>query len=235
MADYLDKLAAFVAETSYEDLSKDAVAAVKDVTLDTLGAIISGSRLPENASLARLMAQRSGPTTATIYGHNLKAEPMLATLVNATAGVALEMDEGNRFGGGHPAIHTIPGAVAVAEEIGASGQQLIESILVGYEVGSRLGSATRPRYLVHSHGIWGTYSTAAAVAKLRGYSASQVKAVINLAASMSPANTWTPCFDGKTIRNLYPGRSGLQGILASHLYECGFTGLNDGPSDVFNT
>ena len=40
---------------------------------------------------------------------------------------------------------------------------------------------------------------------------------------MSPANTWTPCFEGATIRNLYPGRAGLQGILAVHLLDCGFT------------
>ena len=41
---------------------------------------------------------------------------MLATLVNATAGVALEMDEGNRFGGGHPAIHCLPGAHLLGDD-----------------------------------------------------------------------------------------------------------------------
>ena len=235
MSDYLDRLSDFVSETGFEDLSPDAIAAVKDVTLDTLGAIVAGSREPENRSLARLAAERSGTPAATILGHELKAEPMLATLVNATAGVALEMDEGNRFGGGHPAIHSLPGALAVGEEMGASGRRFIESVLVGYEIESRVGSAARPRSNVHSHGHWGTVGTAASVAKLRGYNAGQVRAVINLAASMSPANSWTPAFQGATIRNLYPGRSGLQGVLAAHLYECGFTGLDDAPSDVFGT
>ena len=108
-----------------------------------MGAIVAGSRLEENAALARLAAEKSGPATATIFGHSAKAEPMLATLVNSTAGVALEMDEGNRFGGGHPAIHSLPGAVAVAEEMGSTGRELVESILVGYEVESRVGGATR--------------------------------------------------------------------------------------------
>jgi 2-methylcitrate dehydratase PrpD len=57
--------------------------------------------------------------------------------------------------------------------------------------------------------------------------------VINLAASMSPANTWTPALEGATIRNLYPGRSAFQGILAAELQACGFTGLADAPSDVY--
>ncbi len=52
---------------------------------------------------------------------------------------------------------------------------------------------------------------------------------------MSPANSWTPALEGATIRNLYPGRSGLQGILAVELQRCGFTGLGDAPSDVYST
>ena len=235
MADYLDQLSEFVADTRFTDLGPEVIAATKDVVLDTAGAIVAGSRLPENIALAALVAQRSGPATATLLGHGLKAEPMLATLINSTAGVALEVDEGTRFGGGHPAIHVLPGALAVAEEMGADGQRLIEGILVGYEVESRLGRATTPRPNVHSHGHWGTMGTAAAVAKLRGYNRAQVRTIINLAASMSPANAWSPCFEGATIRNLYPGRSGFQGILAVHLYECGFTGLSDGPADVFGT
>lgn len=235
MTDYLDTLSEFVANIRYDDLSDDALSAIRDVTLDTLGAMIAGSQLPENASLAKFISERSGPGTATVLGHGLKAEPMQATLVNATAGVALEMDEGNRFGGGHPAIHCLPGSLAVAEEMGASGKAFMESVLVGYEVESRIGGATKVRDNVHSHGHWGTIGTAVSVAKLKGYSASQIRAVINLAANMSPANTWTTAFKGATVRNLYPGRSGLQGVLATHIYECGFTGLDDGPSDVFGT
>ncbi|HEU5193268.1 MAG TPA: MmgE/PrpD family protein, partial [Methylomirabilota bacterium] len=56
-----------------------------------------------------------------------------------------------------------------------------------------------------------------------------------LATSMSPANSWQPCFEGATIRNLYPGRSNLQGILATHLLGCGYTAVHDAPSDLYGT
>src|SRR5207245_11057696 len=75
----------------------------------------------------------------------------------------------------------------------------------------------------------------AAVARLGGASADTVRAVLNLAASMSPANTWTPALDGATIRNLYPGRSAFQGILAVELQRCRFTGLGHAPADVYGT
>jgi 2-methylcitrate dehydratase PrpD len=82
---------------------------------------------------------------------------------------------------------------------------------------------------------WGTAGAAAAVARLRGHDAAAIRTVINLATSMSPANSWMPCFEGATIRNLYPGRSNLQGILATHLLACGYTALHDAPSDVYGT
>jgi 2-methylcitrate dehydratase PrpD len=123
----------------------------------------------------------------------------------------------------------------VAEELGADGARLIEALVAGYEVTSRLGGATRQRPNVHSHGTWGTAGSAVAVARLRGRKPPALRDVINLATSMSPANTWTPCFEGATIRNLYPGRAGLQGILAVHLLDCGFTPIHDAPADVYGT
>ena len=203
--------------------------------LDTLGAIVAGSAEPENVALARLAAARTAQGTATLIGQRAKADPFWAALTNAAAGVALEVDEGNRLGGGHPAIHVVPGALAVAEERGLGGRRLLESLVAGYEVGSRIGGATTVRANVHSHGTWGTISTAVAVATLGEVPAERIRAIINLAASMSPANTWTPALDGATIRNLYPGCSAFQGMLAVDLQRCGFTGLEDGPSDVYGT
>lgn len=233
--DYLTRLARFVAETRLGDLPASTVKASRLVLLDTIGAIVAGSALAENTRLARMAARRAPHGGASLLGHPLKADPLLATFTNATAGVALEMDEGNRLGGGHPAIHVIPAALAVAEEMGADGRRLLESVVAGYEVGSRLGGATQARPNVHSHGTWGTISSAAAVARLHDLPGDEIRHVINLSASMSPANTWTPALEGATIRNAYPGRSGLEGILAVDLHRAGFTALDDAPSDVYGT
>src|SRR5438093_4965551 len=233
--DYLARLARMARRVRFDDVSPSAVAAAKAVVLDTLGAICAGSRLDENVKLADLAAERSGHRTATLIGHARRAEPMFAALTNATAGVALELDEGHRWGGGQPAIHVMPAALALAEELAADGPRFVEALIAGYEVTSRIGGATRQRANVHSHGTWGTAGAAVAAARLLGHGPVALRAVINLATSMSPANTWTPCFEGATIRNLYPRRAGLQGILAVHLLDCGFTPIADAPSDVYGT
>jgi 2-methylcitrate dehydratase PrpD len=235
MSDYLMRLARLAAGTTFDALAPATVAAARAVMLDTLGAMLAGSRLAENARLADLAAERSGSRAATLVGRARKAEPMLAALANGTAGVSLEMDEGNRWGGGHPAIHVLPATLAVAEELGVDGRRFIEALVAGYELTSRLGGASQVRPNVHSHGTWGTAGAAAAVARLRGHDAAAIRTVINLATSMSPANSWMPCFEGATIRNLYPGRSNLQGILATHLLACGYTAVHDAPSDVYGT
>ena len=233
MADYLDRLSRFVSDTRLQDLDHTAVSAAKTVVLDTIGAILAGSQLPENRNLAQLAAKNGG-APATVIGHVGFAPPVFAALVNATAGVALEMDEGNRLGGGHPSIHVMPAALAIAEEVGASGPRFLESMIVGYETTSRIGSGVTARPEIHSHGTWGTVGSAAAVAKLLDFGPDHTREAMNIACSMSPANTWTPCLEGATVRNLYPGRSGLQGIMAAQVTLCGFTGLKDAPTDIYD-
>ncbi len=233
-ADYMDRLSEFVAQTRLEDLASSTVNAAKTVILDTIGAVLAGSRLPENANFARLAQEMGGTGPATLLGHSGKVQPGFAALVNGTAGVALEMDEGSRLGGGHPSIHVTPGAMAVAEAQGASGKAFLEAVIIGYEVTARMGAATTAKAEIHSHGTWGTIGTAAAAARLLGLDAAETRQAMSMAVSMSPANTWTPCIEGATIRNLYPGRSGFQGILAAQLVRCGFTGIKDAPRDLYD-
>lgn len=233
--EYLERLAAFVSETRLPDLAPEAVDAARTVALDTIGAIVAGSRLPENRNLAKLAVKMGGGGPASILGHRRQATATFAALANGAAGVALEMDEGNRLGGGHAAIHVIPPALAVAEETGAGGRQFLESVIVGYETTARIGAGTIVRSEVHSHGTWGTIGAAAATARLLQLGPQLTCEALNIAASMSPANTWTPCIEGATVRNLYPGRSAMQGMMAANLALCGFTGLKDGPADVYGS
>ena len=233
--EYLERLAGFVCETGLDSLSAEAVDAARTVVLDTFGAILAGSRLPENRNLAKLAVKMGGKGPASILGYRRQATATFAALVNGTAGVALEMDEGNRLGGGHAAIHVIPPALAVAEEIGVSGRQFLESVIVGYETTSRIGTGTVVSSEVHSHGTWGTIGAAAATARLLALGPEHTRETLNIAVSMSPANTWTPCLEGATVRNLYPGRSAMQGIMAANLALCGFTGIRDAPADVYGS
>lgn len=233
MGTYLDRIAAFAAETRYEDIPDEALDAARWILLDTLGGMLASSTLEEPRGFAKLAVERSSSHTSTLVGFGERADALWAAMVNATSACSSETDEGNRLGGGHPAIHTIPPALAEAQARHSSGRELLATIVVAYEVMSRLAAGSPTRWPVHSHGTHGSPGAAVAVARLRGHSAGALRRIINLAACMSPATSWQVCFEGGTVRNLYPAESAMLGMLAVDLAGYGFTGAADGPGEIF--
>jgi 2-methylcitrate dehydratase PrpD len=143
-----------------------------------------------------------------------------AAFLNATAGTFLELDEGMRPTG-HPAMHVLPAALAVAERVHASGADLLRATLAGYEVTSRLFRAFRLRYPVHPHGHFGAVGAAVAAALLDGADP-LVSARIASTTPLLPV--WDACFDGATARNTYTGLAAQSGVRACALARAGFTG-----------
>ena len=227
---YLHQLSAFAAELDFDK----APAAVRQqlawVLIDTVGAMLGGSAEPELVKLARQIGM-GGP--CSVVGTGLSASADSAALVNGTAGTFLEMDEGNRFSKGHPAVHVIPAALAWCEMQGSDATTFLSAILAGYEVGSRLGAACRLRGAMHPHGTWGTLGAAAACARIMGLSAAEMQEAINIAASMTTATSKKTMLQGGLVRNVYAGLSNRNGLLAVQLLGCGFNGEADGPDSLF--
>ena len=71
MTDYLDTLSDFVSETGFDSLTPGALDAVRDVTLDTLGAMVVGSQQPENAAFA----SQDGAALAIGHGDRVRPRP----------------------------------------------------------------------------------------------------------------------------------------------------------------
>ena len=181
---------------------------------------------PRDRALAQLASERSQPAVATLLGHNLKAEPMFAALPipppvspwRWTKATLRGWTSGN---------HSIPGALAVAEEMGVNGKRFIESVVVGYEIESRLGGATSPGQRPLPWALGGRRH-GCRHAKLPWLRSRPSAGRHHLAASMSPANTWTTAFRGATSAiSTLPDR--LPGHPCRPLYDCGFTASTTPP------
>lgn len=227
--DHLGALAAFAAEADPPDAVRAKAALV---LADTLGAIVGGAAEAEVEALAeRLSARAPGP--APVIGRGSTAEPMIAALLNGTAGTALEMDEGNQFCKGHPAIHVIPAVLAEAAAGGRSGRDVLDAIAVGYDVAARVGIAASLRPSMHPHGTWGAIGAAAAVLRLRGRDARGIRDAMNMAASLGLTTSRRTMLEGGTVRNTFAGVSNQMGLLVAELSETGFSGDSDGVAHVF--
>ncbi|MEC8585331.1 MAG: MmgE/PrpD family protein [Pseudomonadota bacterium] len=239
MTDYLMPLSRFLAETEFADLPAAAVDRARRVLADSLAAIAAGSAEPEVRALTEKMAP-SAPGAASLIGQEGRAAPAVAAFINGTAGTFLELDEGNQFSRGHPGIHALPAALAVAEgQIGAgrtvSGKDLLTAMVLGYEIGARIGIASKILPSMHPHGTWGTVGAAVAVAKLHGANAQAMAETINVASTLGLATSRQTMLQGGTVRNSFAGFSGQIGVTAWQLVDSGFTGESDGLATVWGS
>jgi 2-methylcitrate dehydratase PrpD len=227
--DYLDRLSQFAAELDYRNLPPDVQEQVGWILADTLAAVAAGSAEPE---LRALVERQGASEAASLIGLGRRSGCEAAAFINGTAGTFLEMDEGNRYSRGHPAVHVIPAAVALSQERAADAADFLAGLVVGYEVGSRLGAASQLRGAMHPHGTWGTIGAAAACARIAHLSASAMREALNIASSLTTATSKRTMLEGGLVRNTYAGLSNRNGLLALDLTECGFTGERDGPASL---
>lgn len=226
---------AFAARTRFEDLPPEVVGRCKLVLLDTIGAVAAGMQEAElRALVARLAGYGvEGDTPAIGAGRRLPAPS--AALANGAAGTVLELDEGNQYARGHPAIHVVPAALATAGRLGAAGRDLLLAVALGYEMGARIGIASKLRPTMHPHGTWGTVGAALAVAKLHGAGAGGLVEAVNLSSCLGLTTSRRTMLEGGTVRNAYAGLSNQLGMLAWDLVAAGFTGERDGVGTVYGS
>ena len=231
MSDFSDWAGEFAVGLGIDGLPPAVVHEARRTLIDTIGVILAGLSDPV---MRDLTARLTEPGAAVpVIGTTLRSDTIRAALIHGTAGVWHDFDAGNRFAGGHPAIHAIPAAISASAGRGVSGKRFIEAMLGGYEVGARIGRGATLREGFHPHGTWGAISSAVTATVLAGGDAAAVRSAMSMAAPLSIASSWKAAFEGATIRNVYPGAGAASGVLAAHLCAAGVTGESDGIRSVF--
>ncbi len=232
-AQYLKTLAGFVCETRLEDLPPEVAERGRWIIADSIGAIVGGMQVDEMKAFATRHLEKRPKGKTSVLGTDIKAEPIDAALLNGTAGTWLEQDEGNIYAKGHPGIQVVPAAVALAQETGASGADLLLALILGYEASARISRACPMRLAFHPHGTYGTIGAAVAVGKLLGYRLDEMLTAINVSATLGLATSRGSIAEGVTVRNIYTGMSGFMGLLTDQMVKSGFTGESDGVGSVY--
>ncbi len=140
-----------------------------------------------------------------------------ALQVNAACGNMLEMDDLDRASILHPGPVIIPAAIAVAEQLGASGQQLLGAIVRGYEATIRIGRAlgTQHYAFFHNTSTCGTFGAAAAAANLLQLDVEQTTWALANAGSRT-GGLWQMRHEScetKSLHNVQAAQTGVQAAL----------------------
>ena len=120
----------------------------------------------------------------------------------------------------------VPAALAVAEEQGASGADLLVALTAGSEVVTRLGMVAGAGFHVrgfHPTAVCGVFGAAAAASRLRGLDATATTNALGIAGSMA-SGLLEFLSDGSATKRLHPGWAAHAGIIASRLAAHGATG-----------
>src|SRR3954462_11780901 len=227
MGRQIEALAEFVATTRWDDAPEPIQRHTQLTLLDTLGVILAGSDRPEVRALRERLSASAG-TGATVYTRRWRQQdPRSAALLNGIAGRSIELCEGLRLVSGQAAMQVLPGVLAVAEQAGSSGREMLMALLLGYDVVGRLSSGFAPRPLAHQNGQVSLLAAAAAGARLRGLDAAGVSRAMRIATVLLLTPSYTNVVAGATALNVAGGMSGYAGALAPELALAGFEAQQD--------
>jgi len=115
MAQQIEKLAHFVAETTLEQVPAEVQSYAKLVVLDTIGVVLAGAQRPEVRELRARLSATAG-TGATVFAPGWPTnDPRTAALLNGIAGRSIELGEGHRYVSYQGAMQILPGVLSAGE------------------------------------------------------------------------------------------------------------------------
>jgi 2-methylcitrate dehydratase PrpD len=240
------QLAAFAAQLRFDAIPESVVRKTEDLLVDWFGSAVAGHGSRPVESITRF-ALAMGPQAAPcrdmpaagpseVIINRARTSPYLAAMANAAASHVAEQDDVHNGSVFHPATVVFPAAVAVAQAIGASGQQLLTASVAGYEVGIRVGEFLgRSHYKVfHTTGTAGTLASAAAVGNLLGLDAAQMQHAFGSAGTQS-AGLWEFLRTAADSKQLHTAHAAAAGLMSAYLAKDGFTGaaeIFEGPQGM---
>jgi 2-methylcitrate dehydratase PrpD len=224
---WLQRFARLARGLRHDDLPEETLARTRLVLLDSVGAIIAGRAEPEVAGTARRLGKPSGAGRKGL-------SPLMAAFMDGMSGTTLEIDEGNQYARGHPAIHVVPAVLAMGRLRKVTGREAVVATVLGYEIGARIGIASKLKVTMHPHGVWGTVGAAVACARLDKAKTDEIVQAVNIAANFGLTTSRKTMLEGASVRNTYAGFSNMLGLMAWQMAKAGVTGERDGVGSVYD-
>ena len=224
-----ERLGAWSAALSLDDVPAEAAHAAKRCILDTIGVIVAGSRTPTAERVRAHVGRNYAGGACTVLGPDAAASPAGAALANGMAGHVLDFDDTSYAGIIHGSCIVLPAVLAAAEEGGRDGRALLEAFTAGVEATYALGlTVTDSHYFKGwwATGTCGAVGAAAGAARALGLNAAQTSQAIGLAAVQACGMV---AFLGTDAKPFMAGRCATVGLEAALLAGQGLTA----PADAF--
>ena len=226
------RLSAYIAAALRRPLPSVVAEKTKHHVLDTIAAMISGSRLAPGIKAISYVKTLGGVKQASVVGSGIVTCAMNAALANGMLAHADETDDSHAPSLTHPGCGIVPAALAMAERERRNGTALLRAVALGYDVGCRLTqslNAYQFREDGHStHSFGPMFGAAAAAGALAGLRERQVRYLLSFTAQQaSGISCWMR--DGEHVEKAFDfgGMPARNGVAAAAMVAHGFTGVDD--------
>jgi 2-methylcitrate dehydratase PrpD len=170
-------------------------------------------------------AHDSSTESSILFGGG-KVSAFNAALVNGTYILSTNMGEGFTRCMVHPASSLLPALLAVAQRERSSGRDLLAAAALAYDFLIRLGMTMRPSFVLEQGlfqpSVLGTFASAAAVARLRGFGPDKIAHALGIAACHTPSSIMK---GGRaSIADSFEGYAAALGVMSADMVAAGVTG-----------
>ena len=233
-----ERIAAFTSSLAFEQIPDEVIEATKLHVLDVLGCGLAAHGLGVAGEGRATMAEL-GTGDATAIGLDTPLPAPHAAFANAMLCHGLDYDDTHSDSVCHITVVVVPAALAVAESLGRSGEDVLAAVTAGTEVVSRIGMAASGAFHArgfHPTSVCGVFGATAAAARLAGLDAETTTSALGLAGSMS-SGLMAYLNDGTPTKPVHAGWAAQAGVLAAQLAAhgaAGPAGVLDGRFGIFH-
>jgi 2-methylcitrate dehydratase PrpD len=226
------RLSGYIASALQRPLPTAVIEKTKYHILDTIAAMVSGSRLVPGMKAIAYVKTLGGVKEAGVIGSHIVTTAINAALANGMLAHADETDDSHAPSLTHPGCGIVPAALAMAERERRNGTALLRAVALGYDVGCRLTQALDAyefRNDGHStHSFGPMFGAAAAAGALAGLSEHQARYLLSFTVQQaSGVSCWMR--DREHIEKAFDfgGMPARNGVAAATMVAHGFTGVDD--------
>lgn len=216
----------FILGFSPEHVTPELRVMVSRVLRDQFSSQVGNTRLPWSKQVRALVDAQHIQGRSRIISSLQQVSAADAAFINATYAHGFEYDEGHRPSNSHPGSCAVATAFAVGEEVGASLDEVITAILMGYEVYARIGVLAAPDLMqrgFHPASALASFGAAAVCAKLRKFDAETTLHALAIALSHA-SGAAEYASTGGSVKRVHPGIGVRGGMMAADLARAGITG-----------
>jgi 2-methylcitrate dehydratase PrpD len=235
----ISPLSSYISTCGVAELPSEVINKAKHHILDTLGAIIYGSRLKPGQLAINYTKTQSGIEEAQVAATQIVTSATNAAFANGIMAHADETDDAHPKSRTHPGCAVVPAALSMTEKEGLNGMSFLKAVVVGYDICGRITQALgvdNVRKKSHcTMSIGGTFGAAAAAASVAGLNEKLVRYVISYAAHQALSRGyWMRDEEHIEKAFVFGGMPARNGVNSAVLVQSGFTGIEDPFSGELN-